>query len=143
MSKMEREGQEAVAHCASFVMALYNKEFDKVERFLSDEFEVYWPLTREKFITIEDFVAIKQNSEDHGDFRIQNSMYQYDEWDKNFRVSLQVSVYKNGQHPPSAWDILFFDLDRDGTIVMLTEYCMNCCESPPASYVVRTAGDVL
>lgn len=131
MSQIEKEGRAAIATCCAFIEALHNSEFDKIQGWVSDNFEVYWPLTREKVNGIENFIAIKQQEKKCCEVRVQNTMYEFDEWDKSFKVSLQISLYNDGEFPPSGWDILFFDLDYEGTIIMLTEYFINCCEQPP------------
>ena len=85
---------------------------------LTDEFEAYWPQSREKMAGPEKFIEVNRRYPGEHNIQLQNSMVQWDQWDQEFRVSTTVlieSKMPDGKET-KLYGISFFELDGENLI---------------------------
>jgi hypothetical protein len=129
---VKREAESATKTCCELWRLFNAREWDKARKLLSNDFEAYWPQSREKIVGRNNFIEL--NRRYPGDHKIQilDSMCEYDEWDKEFAVSTQ--VYIESKMPDGKemklYAASFFELNLDGQIKSATEYWGDTYEPP-------------
>ena len=124
--------EEARSTCHELLHLLETRQWDDARQLLSDEFEGYWPQSGERLVGPDQFIALNQAYPGERKFQVRNSMCQYDNWDLEFSVVTDVSVETNmlGGEMHKSLVVSFFELDGDGLIKSVTEYCAASCEVP-------------
>lgn len=67
-------------------------EWEKARKLLSDDFEAFWPQSRERIIGPDNFIELNRRYPGEHKIQIVNSMCEYDQWDMEFAVSTQVYI---------------------------------------------------
>lgn len=121
---MKHEVANAKQTCCSLYHYFDDQEWDKARALLSDDFEVYWPQSPELTCGPDEFIEINRSISVERISKIQNYMCEYDQWDKDFTVSVQIVIKAKVPDGREAKILIvsFFELDRDGLITSLTEY---------------------
>lgn len=129
---MAREREEAQSKCGQLWRLFNDRKWDEARKLLSENFECYWPQSREHIAGPDNFIEVNRRYPGEHKIQLHNSMAEYDVWDKEWTVSTQ--VYIESKMPDGKemklYAISFFELDRDGQIKSATEYWGDTCEPP-------------
>jgi len=124
---MKHQAEQAKQTAKQLWRFFNDQEWKKAHELLSEDFEAYWPQSEEIIVGADNFIEGSRRHISGYNIRIQKSMYEYDQWDKVFTISLQVFL-ESKKHDGNARDhfvVSFFEIDRDGYIKSLTEYWTN------------------
>lgn len=128
----KEQAKEAIKSCCDLWDFFNDGEWDKARKLLSEEFEAYWPQSREHIVGPDNFIELNRRYPGKHKIDVQNTTCEYDQWDKDFRISTQ--VYIESKMPDGKelklYAISFFEVDRDGLIKSATEYWGDCYEPP-------------
>lgn len=129
---MKRESEEATSKCCQLWHLFNDRQWEKARALLSEDFEAYWPQTREHIVGPDNFIELNRRYPGTHKIQIHGSMCEYDQWDKEFTVSTQVFIEST---MPDGKDLKiyaasFFEIDRDGFIKSATEYWGDTYDPP-------------
>lgn len=110
-----------------------DREWAKARELLHEDFEAYWPQSRELIKGPDNFIRL--NREYPGTHKIQithNSMHHLDRWDFIHHVATEVfikSKMPDGKEQ-SVYGISFFEIDDEGLILRAREYWGDTYAAP-------------
>jgi hypothetical protein len=130
MSKADAELTGAPAR----LWHLFNeRRWDETKELLSpDEFEAYWPQTKEKIVGRDNFIEVNRRYPGEHKIEFVDSHYVYDRWDHTYKVTTQ--VYIESKMPDGSemklYAVSIWDLDHEGVITGALECWADCSEPP-------------
>ncbi len=121
---MGRETEEATQTVGQFIRLVAAKDWDAVRQMLAEDFEAYWPLSNEQIDNIDNFIESLRRYPFTDTIQILDLLCEYDQWDKDFTVSAQVSIESKAQDGSvsKAHSVSFLALDWESRITSMTEY---------------------
>lgn len=123
---------EAKSIVSEFWRHLNGKNWEEAREMLSEEFEAYWPQSREKIVGPDNFIELNRRYPGEHKIQIQNSHCEYDNWDHEYTVITQVSIESkmpDGKEM-KLYGISFFELDWEGLIKGANEYWADTYNPP-------------
>lgn len=105
---------------------------DAKELLHPDDFEAYWPQTREKIVGRDNFIELNRRYPGEHKIEFQDSQNTYDRWDHTYKVTTQ--VYIESRMPDGTemklYAISMWDVDSEGLITGAQEFWADCSEPP-------------
>ncbi len=107
-------------------------KWDNARRLLSEEFEAYWPQSREKIVGPDNFIELNRRYPGTHKIKIQNHQYSYDKWDHVHHVT--TTVYIESKMPDgkemTLYAVSFFEINTENQIFSATEYWADTYDAP-------------
>ena len=125
---------EAPAQVPAQLWHLFSqRQWDQVKDLLHEEdFEVYWPQTREKIVGRDNFIELNRIYPGDHKIEMQNVRSEYDRWEQSHQVITE--VYIHSKMPDGTelklFAVSFFEINGDEQIASATEYWADCSEPP-------------
>jgi len=120
----DHEGAEAVGIVCKFWNYFNLCEWDSAKNLLAEDFEAYWPQSKERVIGRDNFIEINRNYPGSRKIQVENSQCEYDRWDKIYKVSTITNIKweKPNGKKEELYAISFFEIDSDEIINSALEY---------------------
>jgi len=129
---MKREAETAKSNCCELWYYIGAKEWAKARALLTDDFEAYWPQSKERIVGADNYIEVNRRYPGGHKVEILNTMAEYDQWDLEFAVATQ--VYVESKMPEGIdiklFAVSFFELESDGLIKRATEYWADMYDPP-------------
>lgn len=127
------KADEAIAQIPSRLWHLFGEQrWDDAKALLSEDFEAYWPQTRERIRGRDNFIEVNRRYPGTHNIDFQDSVYVYDRWEQTYKVTTQ--VYIESKMPDGAemklYAVSMWDLDSEGLIIGAQEFWADCSEPP-------------
>ena len=110
---------------------LAEKKWDTLKTLFSDEFEAYWPQSKELFKSADAFIEMNRTYPGTHKFEFYNSSHSYDQWDHRDHYISEVKI--TSEMPDGKTMNLYavsnFEIE-DGLIVSMREYWADCFPPP-------------
>jgi len=111
----EEDFEEAKGVCCQFWTFINNKAWDDARKMLSQEFEAYWPQTREIIVGPDNYIELNRRYPGEHKIELQNIFGELDKWELVYTISTQVRITSK---MPDGKDVLlfgisFFELDSE------------------------------
>lgn len=123
--------EEARGACSRLIRFFNDCKWDEAQPLFSDDFEAWYPQSRERIVGSEKFIEANRRYPGERTIYFQNSIAEYDVWDKEAKVSIQARadtlISGSMDRTYLFW---FIDFDRDGYIKAVTEYLASTCIPP-------------
>jgi len=127
------DNDDAAVHVAYDLWRCFGAgKWDDARVLLSDEFEAYWPQSREKFVGPDCFIEMNKNYPGTHEIQPQNDHYSYDRWEHEHHVVTEVlikSTMPDGKKM-ELYAISFFEIDWEYKIKSAVEYWAESCSAP-------------
>lgn len=111
--------------------ALAEKNWTKLKSLFAEEFEVYWPQSKELFKSADAFIEMNQTYPGIHKFEFYNDTHTYDQWEHHDHYISEVKI--TSEMPDgktvTTFAISYFEI-RDGLIVEMREYWAECYPAP-------------
>lgn len=119
-----KDAERAQATCIKLWTFFNDRKWDEAKNLLSEEFEAFWPKSKEKIIGPNNFIELNRRYPGTHEIKVLNNMYEWDQWEQTFSVSTQVSIHSKlpDNEELNLFAISFFELDHEGLIKSATEY---------------------
>lgn len=115
--------QEAKKICYEFLNAYSSRDWGRLESLLADEFSAWIPQRKETIENAGLYIDSLKSRSRIPAYQVYNTVVQYDVWDKNHTIAMQLCEMDPGtQRPTQNFSILFLQVDREGTIESVTEF---------------------
>jgi hypothetical protein len=132
MSSMHREREQAQKTCYEFWRLLSSGAWYEAQALLSEDFTAYFPQSDETISNPQNYIEQHRRNPQFWSVLITNSVCEYDSWEHEFTVALQMSL-----QPKEADDgfklchvIAFLEIDSEGLIKGSCEYWADIRERP-------------
>ncbi len=127
------KADEAIAQIPSRLWHLFGEQrWDDAKALLSEDFEAYWPQTRERIRGRDNFIEVNRRYPGTHKIDFQDSVYVYDRWEQTYKVTTE--VYIESKMPDGAemklYAVSMWDLDSEGLITGAQEFWADCSEPP-------------
>ena len=120
----ESDEHEATSVACQLWQHLNECEWDAARELLADDFESFWPQSREKIVGPDNFISVNREYPGQGEIQVLDHKYSYDRWDKMHHITTVVRI--SWTMPDGKKDelhgISFFEIDLEGIIHAVTEY---------------------
>ena len=128
----DREQDEATGIACQLWHHFNAREWDAARKLLSDDFEAFWPQSRERIIGADNFITVNREYPGKGEIQIEDSRYGYDSWDHTHEVTTTVRIKweKANGKKEELFAISFFEIDSDGLIKSAVEYWAETYPAP-------------
>jgi ketosteroid isomerase-like protein len=114
-----------------FWTALAEKNWDKLKTLFADEFEAYWPQSKELFKSADAFIEMNRAYPGTHKFEFYNSSHSYDQWEHRDHYTSEVKI--TSEMPDgktmNLFAISYFEIE-EGLIVSMREYWAECYAAP-------------
>lgn len=123
--------EEASQVVHEYWTTLSEKKWDKLKTLFSDEFEAYWPQSKELFKSTDAFIEMNRTYPGTHKFEFYNSSHSYDQWDHRDHYISEVKI--TSEMPDgktmNLFAVSYFEIE-DGLIVSMREYWADCFPAP-------------
>jgi hypothetical protein len=90
---MRYEQERAQKSCYEFWRFLSLGSWEKAEALLSDDFEANFPQSQESVASPQEYFELFRVTPPSWTFQLTNSMSEYDSWEHEVRVAVQILLY--------------------------------------------------
>lgn len=128
----ERERDEAVAVACKLWRYFNSRDWEAARKLLTDDFEAYWPQSREKIFGADNFIALNREYPGKGTIQVEDHRCGFNNWDKIFEVTTTARIKwekANGEQE-ELYVISFFEINWEGQIQSAVEYWANTYPAP-------------
>jgi len=127
------KADEAIAQIPSRLWRLFDEQrWDDAKELLADDFETFWPQTRERIRGRDNFIEVNRRYPGTHKIEFQDSNYVYDRWDHTYKVTTQ--VYIESKMPDGSemklYAISMWDVHSEGIITGAQEFWADCSDAP-------------
>lgn len=111
--------------------ALAEQNWDKLRTLFAEEFEAYWPQSKELFKSADAFIEMNRTYPGRHKFQFYNSTHSYDQWEHHdYYVSeVQITSEMPDGKTMNLFAVSHFEIE-DGLIVSMREYWADCYPAP-------------
>jgi len=122
----------ATSTCCELWRHIEDRKWDNARRLLSEDFEAFWPQSRERIVGADNFIELNRCYPGEHKIEVLNFTCGYDQWDKEFTVSTQVHIESKAPDGKinKIYSVSFFELNLDGYIKGATEYWADIYDPP-------------
>lgn len=128
----DREEERATEIACRFWNHIANQDWAAVRESLTDEFEAYWPQSKEKIVGPDNFVEINRNYPGKGNIQVENWRWGYDRWEHISEVTTTTRI--SWERPDGKTEELFaislFEINWKGKIQSAVEYWAETYPAP-------------